>query len=154
MQASVPQFIENESRIIGPITIRQFIILGVAIGLGFLFFKVFDLSLFIAATVVVALIAIVFAFVKINGRPFHYFILHFAETFKQGGRFVWQKEVQPIRKHAKKKKKTEKEENTPVQVNYIKVARKKEKARSRLSDLSLLVDTGGYFAKSELDKEK
>lgn len=149
LQFSVPQFVDVENKIIGPISVRQFIIIAVAIALIFVFFKFADFGLFLFASIVTAAIAILFAFVKINGRPFHYFLLNFLMSVKNPHLRVWKKEV-VIRASAQATKKSAKEDKKGdelTSLNYIKIAREKEKARSRLTDLSLLVDTGGYYEK-------
>ncbi len=46
-QYVVPQFITVEDKILGPITVRQFLILLVDTGLMFIFYKIFDFSLFL-----------------------------------------------------------------------------------------------------------
>ena len=145
MQYSVPQFIDVENKIIGPISVRQFIMLAIALTLIFLFYKFADLGLFIFAAVVILFATVVLAFVRVNGRPFHFFMLNLLQSVKTPHLRVWKKEPRMGRQasHAKKKAVSE-----PEQINYVKIAREKEKARSRLSDLSLLVDTGGYYSRN------
>ena len=67
-QFQVPQFIETEDKIIGPLTLRQFLYLagaGGASGLGFLIFKT---PVAIIFTGILSAIGISFAFARINGR--------------------------------------------------------------------------------------
>ena len=71
----VPQFIDIEDRIFGPITIRQFLICTVGGLLVFAAFKLSDFSLFVFQAIFLVPITIVFAFVKVNGKNFHYFLL-------------------------------------------------------------------------------
>ena len=147
MQYAVPQFVDVESKIIGPVSVRQFVMLAIALVGVFLFYKFADFSLFIFATVIILIFTAIIAFVKVNGRPFHFFLLNVLQSVKIPHLRVWRKEARAIpvvRKTGKKKT-----DNQEVQVNYIKIAQKKAKARSRISDLSLLVDTGGYYAQAE-----
>ena len=59
-QFTVPQFIDVEPKIIGPITTRQFLIfLGAAL-LIFLFYKMLNFGAFVAASVLVFVISVVF----------------------------------------------------------------------------------------------
>ena len=75
-QFTVPQFIDVEPKIIGPITARQFLIfLGAALFI-FLFYKLINFGTFILTSVLVFIIAVVFAFVKSN----NYFNLFSAST--------------------------------------------------------------------------
>jgi len=143
MQYAVPQFIDVESKIIGPIAVRQFIMIAIAAALIFLFFKYADFGMFIFATAIIVIFTIVFAFVKINGRPFHYFVLNISESIRTPRLQVWQKEI-----HEQLKNKSQARTATPKsgQINYVRIAKQKEKTQSRLSDLSLLVDTGGYYS--------
>lgn len=142
MQYPVPQFIDLEPKIIGSITVRQFFMIAIALGAIFLFFKYADTGLFIFAAVIIAFVTIVIGFVRINGRPFHFFLVNLLDSFFRAKRMmVWRKEAMIVsQKKAKKKKDAQ-----PAQIQYVAVAREKAKTRSRLSDLSLLVDTGGYY---------
>lgn len=161
IQYSVPQFIDVENKIIGPISVRQFIIIAANIGLEFVFYKTMDFPLFLLSTVIAVTITVLFAFVKMNGRPFHYFMLNFMQSVKNPHLRVWKKEVISVSqiRQAKVKVKAAAKKATSAasgmdveeerQLNYTKLARKQEKMRSRLSDLSVLVDTGGYFEKPE-----
>ena len=140
MQYSVPQFIDVENKIVGPISVRQFILIAIGVAFTFMAFKLADLPLFILLTVIIVILTGTFAFVKVNGRPFHYFMLNLFVTLRDPHLKVWKKEIQTV-----KAKKAKEASAKGAEVNYIKIAREKEKAHSHLSDLSLLVDTGGYY---------
>jgi len=88
-QFTVPQFIDVENQIIGPITTRQFMILLGATIIMAISYKLFDFSLFVTISVTVLIIAATFAFVKINGQPFHLFILNFIQTWRRPNIRVW-----------------------------------------------------------------
>ncbi|MBI4359938.1 MAG: PrgI family protein [Candidatus Jacksonbacteria bacterium] len=142
MQYPVPQFIDLEPKIVGPITVRQFFISAAALGGIFLFFKYADTGLFIFATVILIFLTIVIGFVRVNGRPFHFFFISLIDSlFRTKHMTVWKKEAPKI----SRKRWRAKKENESPKINYVSVAREKVKMRSRLSDLSLLVDTGGYY---------
>lgn len=74
MQYQIPQFIEVEDKIIGPLTIRQFIWLGAGGGISFILFQIIKPSFFAPLVVLIMSFSVVFAFVKINGRPFVSFL--------------------------------------------------------------------------------
>jgi hypothetical protein len=83
MQFQVPQFIEVEDKIFGPLTFRQFIYLGGGAGLSYILFRV--LPIFLALPLILAVVALVaaLAFMQFNGRPFiiaaenaFFYILH------------------------------------------------------------------------------
>jgi hypothetical protein len=134
-QFTVPQFIDVESKIIGPITTRQFlIILSAAVVIG-ISYKLFDFSLFLLITVVVLVIASVFAFVKVNGRPFHYFVLNITQTVRRPGTRVWNNRLTIF----------EEIDKTPIVKQEEKPVIKEQYKKSRLAELALVVDTKGKY---------
>jgi len=92
-QFVVPQFIDVEDKIIGPITTRQFIILLTAILTDFVAFKLLTFIFFVIFVLIFTGFAIVVAFVKINGQAFHYFLLNLFQTLRRPGLRVWDKEA-------------------------------------------------------------
>lgn len=143
-QFVVPQFIDVEDRIFGPITTRQFIILLVGGILIFLAFRFGDFSLFVFTLAIVGGLSLLFAFVKVNGQQFHYFLLNIIQTTRKPSLRIWYKmysddELNYLRKHIVEK---------PVEIPK-QVAVKKEHIR----DLSLLVNTGGFYQPDEFDEQ-
>lgn len=69
MQFQVPQFIEVEDKIFGPLTFRQFIYLGGGLGACYILWRI--LPLFLAAPLIAAAggLAGGLAFFQFNGRP-------------------------------------------------------------------------------------
>ena len=133
----MPQFIDVEDKIFGPITTRQFIILLITGLLLFIIFKLTDIALFIFLTVLIGGLGMVLAFVRINGQPFHYFLLNIVQTLRRPSRRLWYKS------YAKS------ELTDLIQSGKFTVAKAvKEVPRvsyNRLRDLSLVVNTGGYY---------
>ncbi|MFA5997786.1 MAG: PrgI family protein [Candidatus Paceibacterota bacterium] len=70
MEYQVPQFIEVEDKIIGPLTLKQFIYVAGAGGLCVVFFVYLNLVFAIILSLPVAGLAAALAFYKINGKPF------------------------------------------------------------------------------------
>ena len=136
-QFTVPQFIDVEDKVFGPITTRQFIILLTASGLTFVFWKLFDLALFIVVVIFFDGFAILLAFMKVRGQLFHVFLLNFIETFKKPKMRLWHKsytdaELKEWVAYHPKKFEVTKQQKAPVR-------------RSRLAELSLMVNTGGLY---------
>jgi len=144
-QFVVPQFIDVEDKIIGPITVRQFIILLLAGGLEFLAWKFADFSLFLAESAVIIVNTILFAFVKINGRPVHYFILNFIQTSKSPWLQVWGK----IFDYSQYSQKTGEKDKK----GFTAYAPRKTVGKTRLAELSLIVDTGGIYEGEEMTRK-
>lgn len=134
-QFTVPQFIDVENQIIGPLTVRQFmILLAAAIIIG-VTYRLFDFGLFLTVAAVVAILASTFSFAKINGRPFHFFILNAVQTWRRPGLRIWDNRAVI----------TAQAEKLPdLKVEYRVPAPKLYKT-SRLAELSLIVDTKGKY---------
>lgn len=140
-QFVVPQFIDVEDKILGPITTRQFGIMMIDALFCFILYKI--LSLAYAAIVDVVLIGagLVLSFVRINGQPFHYFLLNFMQTFRRPAVRVWNKELSDAEIIALSK--VELPPPPPAKVY------KEAPTTSRLSELALQVNTGGVYNPEE-----
>jgi len=91
MNFQIPQFIEIENKIVGPLTLKQFLYLAIAAALSFLFYFILAFWLWIILTAILASIAAVLAFIKYNGQPLPKIIFH-AFGFFWGPRFyLWQR---------------------------------------------------------------
>lgn len=140
-QFVVPQFIEVEDKIIGPVTTRQFVILLADILMMFIIYKLADLTLMIILDVPLLIAGIVLAFVKVNGMPFHFFLLNVTQTFKRSPRRVWNKNLSDAELIALSK----------VEAPPPPVARvyKEPLQSTRLNQLALIVNTGGVYNPDE-----
>ncbi|PIZ94599.1 MAG: hypothetical protein COX81_03110 [Candidatus Magasanikbacteria bacterium CG_4_10_14_0_2_um_filter_37_12] len=140
-QFVVPQFIEVEDKIFGPITTRQFLILLSAGLTIFVVYKYADFALFVTACVVVGGLALLFAFVKINGQLFHFFLLNIIQTIRRPGLRVWQKIYN--------KKELDYFRNRDANIEIEEIMVQKQIKRNHIRDLSLIVNTGGYYNPNE-----
>lgn len=141
MQFVVPQFIEVEDKIIGPITVRQFVILLIDGLILAVCYKLVDLSLFVVLLLLLGGAGVVLAFVKINGQPFHYFFLNFLQTMRRPPLRVWQKkytdgELKRFIKTEAAPPPLPKPSKTPL-------------SASRLNEMILMIDTGGKYTPEE-----
>jgi len=134
-QFIVPQFIDVEDKIIGPITTRQFIILLTGFLLIGVSYKIFDFSLFVTFGVIMLAVTGIIAFLRINGRPFHYFILNLFQTLKRPKLRIWYFIAKNFDYKIEKENLTIAAKNQP----------EKHYSASRLAELSLIVDTQGAY---------
>lgn len=136
----VPQFIDVEDKIIGPITVRQFVLLLAGVLVLFLLWQFTSLVVLIFAGIIDMGIFGVLAFAKINGRPIHYFLLNFIQTMMRPRVRIWNREayISQIR-----------EVKSGVKEKPKPIIRKEPLTGSRLSDLSLIVNTGGVYSGDE-----
>ncbi len=141
-QFVVPQFIEVEDKILGPITVRQFIIMLFGGVLVFIAYRLADFVLFVILTAIIGGLVLIFAFVKVNGQTFHYFLLNIFQTLKKPGKRIWRKDYS--KKELNYLRKAEKIE----EVDHFD---KKHAKRTRIRDLALVVNTGGYYRPEEFE---
>jgi len=94
VQFKVPQNIDMQDRIIGPLTLGQFMYLVFGgIILYILFSKLVPLGLgiiFFILAVPIGLISFAMAFVKVNDRPFPQFVWAFIQYFSRPRQRIWQ----------------------------------------------------------------
>ncbi len=140
-QFTIPQFIESEDKIFGPVTARQFIIVMVVGLVEFILFKAISFVIFLLIGIPFFALGMIFAFAKVNGQPFHYFMLNLIQTFKKPSLRVWDKtltdsEIKFIIK---------KVEEIPPEAPK----RKTRLGKSRLQELTLVVNTGGVYKPDE-----
>lgn len=133
----VPQFIDKEDQILGPITVRQFLIALVTCFAVFIEYKIFGFVYFIFIGLFTLALGGTFGFIKINGQPFHIFFVNFLQTSTRPKLRVWDKN--PL--EAELRAWIKPQAMTVVQ----KTARKERPPSSRLRDLSLTVNTGGVY---------
>lgn len=101
MQYQVPQFIEIEDKIFGPLTIKQFVYLAGGAGLCLIFFTLLPLYLTVVLSIPVMAFAAALAFYQINGRPFIVALEHAFGYFLGGKLYLWkQREAAPIKEAA------------------------------------------------------
>jgi len=70
MQFQVPQFIEVEDKIFGPLTFKQFVYVAGGAGACYIFWRLFPVYIAAPFIIVVAGLAAALAFFQFNGRPF------------------------------------------------------------------------------------
>jgi hypothetical protein len=138
----VPQFIDVEAKILGPITLRQFVISligGFAIVIAY---RYADTGLFIIASLAVAGLVFLFGFFKINGRGFHLFLLNVMETLKRPRIRVWKPKATAQVKNLANK-------GEIGSMSEMAAKQSDSPSRSRLQQLTLVVDTGGVYRAEE-----
>lgn len=88
-QYQVPQFIEIEDKIFGPLTLKQFLYLAGGGGLCLILFTLLPLWLSIPLMVPIVGLAGALAFYQINGRPFIYAMEHAFTYFFGNKLYLW-----------------------------------------------------------------
>lgn len=138
MKFSVPQFIDVEDKIFGPLTLKQGIYIVGSLGITVALFLKFG---FIAAILFggpVLLIAFLLAFVKIQGRPFVHILYSASFYLFKNKLYLWKK--------MPKKQVSEKVE--VVQNNSDRLVTRGV-SQSRLKQLAWTLDTTDTFDKKK-----
>ncbi len=145
-QYVVPQFLDVEAKIIGPITGRQFVIMLVTLLLEFIIYRLFlNIVVVIGLGLPILFIGIIFAFARVNGQPFHYIVLNMIQTFRKPGLRVWDKKLTD--------KKIKEVSVESVEALPLVSKAKRAPTHSKLSELSLIVNTGGVYKGEEYGQE-
>ena len=138
MQFQVPQFIEVEDKIFGPLTFRQFVYLAGGAALCFLTYRFLPVYIAFLLIPPLALFALALAFYKINDKPF-ILILEAAIRYYLGSRlYLWQKKPTEVSV-----------ENKPAQAGSDALAVLSPKlSDSKLKDLAWSLDVNEKIGRS------
>jgi len=136
MEFTIPQFIEKESKLVGPFNRNQLILFSSAAGICiFLFFtNALPMPVFIAVAVILLGGALALCFVKIKGIPVPTLIKNFSLFVFKPKIYIWKRKVftpLPIKTTMEKTVKKDDKEKSPLKLQ----------GKSRLRDLSLYIET-------------
>ena len=92
MRFKVPQNIDMPDRIIGPLTMIQFVEAVLGFGLAYVCFNSFPAPINLLFTAIVALFTLAVVFVKVNERPFLFYLGAFARFVGSPKQRIWQKD--------------------------------------------------------------
>jgi len=127
VQFKVPQFIDVEDKLFGPLTFKQFAYLGGGAGLVYIIFRFLPGFLAFIIGAPVALFSLALAFYKINGKPFIFIVNAWINYKMQNKLYLWKKS-----EPKQNEKSTEDPENTKDFIPRL--------SNSKLKDLSWNLD--------------
>ena len=96
MRYQVPQFIEIEDKIIGPLTIKQFVYLAGGAGMSFIIYTYLPFYLALLLIVIVIPLALALAFYKVNNKPFIDFLESAFLFYTKQNLYIWKREEKKI----------------------------------------------------------
>ena len=132
MNFQVPQFIDEKPKIIGFLTLPQFLYVAGAGLLSFFAFNVFNFFLWILITAVLGGLAVGLAFVKINGQPLPKVLFAALGYVWQPRQFTWQRAM--------------KEASLDVsRLEKIEALRNSMSLQDKIKSLAMNVTTGKIF---------
>ncbi len=91
MQFQVPQYVDVEDKIVGPLTLKQFFYIATGFLMIFVSFFVLATWLWFITSAIIAAASLSFALVKYNGRPLMTVALAAFRHYTGGRTYVWQK---------------------------------------------------------------
>jgi hypothetical protein len=91
MRFQVPQFIDIEDKIFGPLTIKQFIYIAGGAGLCFILFRFLPLILVLPLGIIAIGFSLALAFYQVNNKPLIYVIQSAFGYFFSNKLYLWRK---------------------------------------------------------------
>lgn len=102
MRFEVPQFIEIEDKIFGPLTWRQFVYVAGGGGFAAVLFFFTPLIIFVLIGIPVIALSFLLSFYPVNNRPFSIFLESAVKYFRGSKLYLWQKSGSGVYKGAQK----------------------------------------------------
>ena len=96
MRFQVPQFIDLEDKIFGPLTLKQFVYLAGAAGFVFICFAFLPRILAVIIGGLAAIFGLALAFYKVDNRPFIVVVESAFNYITSHRLYLWQKKERPI----------------------------------------------------------
>ena len=117
MRFTVPQFIEHEAKIVGPLTFKQFIFIGMAGAVGFILYFTVPFYIFLIACLILGGGAVALAFLKIGGRDLPTVLGNSLKFLISPKMYIWRKKETPVKVFKKEEiKKEVPEEGLPLKI--------------------------------------
>lgn len=132
---NVPQFIDIEDKIVGPLTAKQLGWMGAAGVILLVCWSILDLAAFAIAAIIVSVVFGALAFYKPNGQPLVYFIFSAISFAFRPKIYVWKRVGDKSPTEASPAKKTKAEKDAKMNI-----AAKKNVSDRKIEDISHLLD--------------
>jgi hypothetical protein len=151
MSAKIPQNVTIEDKLVGPLTLKQFLYILAAASLVFIAYQYYIrlylyFAEFVAISFVVTTLALMLAFAKVNGRSFGLFLVSWIKFLFIPKTRSWKKEprhrVKAIRVSAEDIKSTKDE---------IKERKSDGEFKTQIEKLANILDTGGRMSENDAD---
>ncbi|MBN2585058.1 PrgI family protein [Patescibacteria group bacterium] len=145
MTTKIPQNIDKEDKLVGPLTLKQFLYLLGGSAVTFLVYQYYVIGyLFFTEVVIISLVVMLFAamlaFGKVNGRPFITFLANVGNFIVTPKHRLWHKENTAETTTTKLSRSAKPRSTTAT----------KAVNKSQLEQLATILDTGGKMEAAEL----
>lgn len=151
MVVKIPYNVEKEDKLIGPLTLKQFLYIVAGGALSFGFFQLYRLGAlnffgFVILTFLVLGFALTLAFFSVNGMPFLTFLANLVIYIFTPKVRIWQREI--ISKLPPLKVK---DTNIKSAKEEAKEVKKTKSLRSQLEILTAILDSGGKINPEDIE---
>ena len=126
MRFQVPQFIEVEDKLFGPLTFKQFIYVAGGVGICVILFTLLPNFFALLISVPIVVFALALAFYKVNERPFVQVVESFFKYHLGNKLYIWKRE---------EKMPVAKKETRPLEQIYVP-----KLSESKLKELTWSLD--------------
>lgn len=92
MRYQVPQFIEVEDKVVGPLTIRQFVYVVGGAGMSFIVYTFLPIYIALILIALIMGLSLALAFYKVNNKPFIDFLESAFTFYTKQNLYIWKKE--------------------------------------------------------------
>lgn len=96
MKYTVPQFIEYETKVVGPFTFGQFVFIGLTAAACFVLYFILPFVPFLFAIAIIMPVAFVLTLLKVGGRPVPIILMSFLKFSMGAKMYIWKKKEMPI----------------------------------------------------------
>lgn len=93
MRFRVPQFIDVEDKLFGPLTFKQFVYLAGGGGLIYFLWKALPIYISIFLILIIATLSVSLAFYKVNNRPFIFYLESIFTYLFSNRVYVWKQRI-------------------------------------------------------------
>lgn len=147
LQFQVPQFVDVEDKIFGPLTVKQFLMFVVNALIIAAFYVALPLPLMVAATIPTTIFFLLLAFYTVNGRSFLWYLFSVFHYLLTGKLFLWERrgETPKIRISSASARET-----ALVRRGVRLSDRRGPTTESRIQQLARILDTSGKIVDEDL----
>ncbi len=139
MAVKIPQDVTREDKLIGPLTLKQFLYLLAGGSIIFITYQsTMSWFIFIVVSLIAGGLTLLLAFGKINGRPFGIFLMNLLHFIRSSKNLVWHKEHRAKVKNIKVSASDIKDTKTELADR-----RSGKQIKMQIEQLAHILDTGG-----------
>lgn len=146
LQYQVPQFVDVEDKIFGPLTVKQFLLFVVNALLGAALYVAVPVPVFVALIIPVTIVFLLLAFYRVNGRSFIWFLYAVGHYLLTGKLFLWERRGETPRVRIASADAVE----AVLARRGIRVRAGVPSVQGRIQRLAQLLDTAGKIVDEDL----